>query len=71
MTFRNRTLAAVRWLGRRVSWTSDRGASAVEYGFLASLIAATIIIAVVMLGQQTTTNFQCTADTIVTRTTQC
>jgi pilus assembly protein Flp/PilA len=48
--------------------TSERGASAVEYGLLVALIAAVIIGAVVALGDTLQTTFQGTNDTIVQNT---
>lgn len=38
-----------RWEGM---WRDESGATAVEYGFIASLIAAVIIVAVAFVGEQ-------------------
>jgi pilus assembly protein Flp/PilA len=38
----------------------ERGASAVEYGVLLSLIAAVVIVAVGFLGRNTSSSFSCT-----------
>lgn len=42
----------------------ERGATAVEYGLMVALIAGVIIIAVFVLGQNTSAQFQCVADAI-------
>jgi pilus assembly protein Flp/PilA len=55
----------------RTRIASERGATAVEYGIMASLIAAVIIIAVVFLGQSTNDKFVCTKDSITAKTSQC
>lgn len=49
----------------------ERGASAVEYAIMASLIAAVIITAVAFLGRQTTSTFTCTGATLTAHTNQC
>jgi pilus assembly protein Flp/PilA len=59
---------AARWAAARLDVRTDRGASAVEYGLMVFLIAAVIIVAVVMLGSQTSTSFSCTAATVQTKT---
>jgi pilus assembly protein Flp/PilA len=59
------------WARQRVRFRSERGASAVEYGVLAALIAAVIIAAVFLLGQTTSQKFDCTKNTMVTKTSQC
>ncbi len=61
----------VRRIWSRAAPRSDRGASSIEYGMMASLIAAVIIAAVFFLGQATDSNFNCTSDSIEARTTQC
>lgn len=61
----------VAWIRARMLTRSERGATAVEYGLMVALIAAVIISAVVLLGNNAKTNFQCTADTIGTKTAQC
>jgi Flp pilus assembly pilin Flp len=50
----------------RVDGRAERGASAVEYGLLATLIAGVIIIAVMMLGGVVKGQFSDTNDTICT-----
>lgn len=68
-------LGTVRFLAARltarVSPRGERGASAVEYGILIFLIAATIILAVVFLGSATSEGFDCTADSVRTSATAC
>lgn len=59
------------WCVARLNLKSERGATAVEYGIMVALIAAVIIAAVVFLGQQTSSTFQCTADSIETTTASC
>jgi pilus assembly protein Flp/PilA len=51
----------------RMNLRSERGASAVEYGILVMLIASVIIVAVLMLGNQTSSSFSCTAETVRTK----
>ena len=60
-----------QWLVSRLGITSDRGATAVEYGIMVALIAAVIIIAVVFLGRQTSRGFSCTADSVENTTASC
>jgi pilus assembly protein Flp/PilA len=60
-----------RWLVSRLGITSERGATAVEYGIMVALIAAVIIIAVVFLGRQTSRGFSCTADSVQNTTASC
>lgn len=55
----------------RVKAVSERGASSVEYGIVASLIAAVIVVSVFYLGQQTNGNFECTKNSVVAKTNQC
>lgn len=52
------------WLVSRLNIKSERGATAVEYGVMVALIAAVIIVAVVFLGQKTSSTFSCTASNI-------
>lgn len=59
------------WLVSRMNIKSERGATAVEYGLMVALIAAVIIAAVVFLGQQTRDTFQCTGDSVATKTASC
>ena len=58
---------AATWLTARLNLRSERGATAVEYGIMVALIAAVIILAVVFLGQRTSTTFSCTAEAISTK----
>lgn len=44
--------------------TSDEGATAVEYAIMVALIAAVIIIAVVALGDNASSTFNCVSDAI-------
>jgi pilus assembly protein Flp/PilA len=59
------------WVVTRAKITSERGATAVEYGVMVALIAAVIIAAVLALGQQASDTFQCTADSIAARSDSC
>ena len=59
------------WIVSRLNVRSERGATAVEYGLMVALIAAVIIAAVVFLGQQTQSTFQCTGDTIASKSASC
>jgi pilus assembly protein Flp/PilA len=59
------------WLVARLGITSERGATAVEYGIMVALIAAVIIVAVLFLGRQTSKGFSCTAGSIETTTNAC
>ena len=59
------------WVVNRLNIRSDKGATAVEYGLMVALIAAVIIAAVVFLGQQTRTTFQCTGDSIAAKSATC
>ena len=52
------------WLSARLDIRSARGATAVEYGIMVALIAAVIIVAVVFLGNKTSSTFSCTASNI-------
>ena len=54
---------AVRWIRARIE-TSERGATAVEYGMLVALIAAVIVTVVATLGTQIETAFQDVVDAI-------
>jgi pilus assembly protein Flp/PilA len=55
------------WLAARLDIRSERGATAVEYGIMVALIAAVIILAVVFLGERTSTSFSCTGEAISTK----
>lgn len=44
--------------------TSEDGATAVEYAIMVALIAAVIIVAVVVLGQTSSSTFDCVSDAI-------
>jgi len=59
------------WLVSRLNVKSERGATAVEYGLMVALIAAVIIAAVVFLGQQTSTTFTCTANSVAAKANSC
>jgi pilus assembly protein Flp/PilA len=63
--------ASAAWLAARVDVRSDRGASAVEYGIMVALIAATVLIAVVFLGQETSRTFSCTGDSLSSSANKC
>jgi pilus assembly protein Flp/PilA len=55
------------WMAARLQIRSDRGATAVEYGIMVALIAAVIILAVVFLGQRTSSTFSCAGQAISDR----
>ncbi|MCA1830005.1 MAG: Flp family type IVb pilin [Actinomycetota bacterium] len=59
------------WLATRLNVKSERGATAVEYGLMVALIAAVIIAAVVFLGQQTSSTFNCTGQSIAAKGNKC
>lgn len=50
---------------------NQRGATAVEYGIIVSLIAAAIVFAVFMLGNTTDGLYRCTEDSFAQQVTQC
>ena len=52
------------WAVARLDVRSERGASAVEYGIVVSLIAAVVIVAVIFLGKKTSSSFSCTASNV-------
>jgi pilus assembly protein Flp/PilA len=62
---------ASAWLSSRLNLKSERGATAVEYGIMVALIAAVIILAVIFLGQKTSSTFSCTAGVISAKTGSC
>ncbi len=49
----------------------QEGVSAVEYTFMAALIAAVIVAIVLVLGQQTNSMFECTSESIQDKTSAC
>jgi pilus assembly protein Flp/PilA len=59
------------WTVARLGIKSERGATAVEYGLMVALIAAVIIAAVVVLGNNAKTTFDCTSNSISAKTNQC
>ena len=62
---------ASAWLTARMNIKSERGATAVEYGIMVALIAAVIILAVIFLGQKTSSTFSCTASVISSKSGGC
>ena len=58
------TRLAAAWLVARANIKSERGATAVEYGVMVALIAAVIIVAVIFLGQRTSSSFSCAASNL-------
>jgi pilus assembly protein Flp/PilA len=62
---------ASAWVTARLNVRSERGATAVEYGIMVALIAAVIILAVIFLGQKTSSTFSCTAGVISDKTGSC
>lgn len=71
MEFVSMVRHAAQWVVARVNLRSERGATAVEYGLMVALIAAVIILAVVFLGQKTSSTFSCTAQTIQDKAGSC
>lgn len=63
-------LASV-WLTARMNLKSEQGATAVEYGIMVALIAAVIILAVIFLGQKTSSTFSCTGQVISDKSGSC
>jgi pilus assembly protein Flp/PilA len=59
------------WFVVRANVKSERGATAVEYGLMVALIAAVIILAVVFLGQKTSSTFSCTAQSVADKGNAC
>jgi pilus assembly protein Flp/PilA len=59
------------WLTARLNVKSERGATAVEYGLMVALIAAVIIGAVVALGNNAKSTFDCTSSSIAAKANQC
>jgi pilus assembly protein Flp/PilA len=62
---------AAQFVVARINLKSERGATAVEYGLMVALIAAVIILAVVFLGNKTSSTFSCTAQTIADKAGKC
>jgi Flp pilus assembly pilin Flp len=58
-------------LRSRLMPASERGASAVEYGIVASLICAAVVVSVFFLGNATNNNFVCTKASITANANQC
>jgi pilus assembly protein Flp/PilA len=61
----------VAWVRQVAGWTvaradvrSQRGATAVEYGIVVSLIAAVMIVSVIFLGKKTSSSFSCVASNV-------
>jgi Flp pilus assembly pilin Flp len=71
MDFYTATKGILIALRSRLTPAGERGASAVEYGVLVSLICAAIVAAVFYLGTSTSSNFGCTGDSIVAHSNQC
>lgn len=65
------TRSLASWATARMQIRSERGATAVEYGLMVALIAAVIIAAVVLLGQNTEQAFDCTARSVGARADNC
>lgn len=49
----------------------QRGATAVEYSIMVSLIAVVIITAVVLLGQTSKGQYECAGNSLIAKTNQC
>ena len=55
------------WLEHR----NERGASAIEYALLLALIAAVIIVAVVALGSNASSTYDCVSNSIKNKASSC
>ena len=55
--YASRMTRALGVLARRARALRERGATAVEYAFIVSLIAAVVVVGVVLVGRSTTNNF--------------
>lgn len=53
-----------QWCAARLNVRSEAGATAVEYGIMVALIAAVIIAAVFVIGQNTKSKFSCVGSAI-------
>lgn len=51
--------------------TEQEGVSSIEYAIIASLVAVTIILAVVFVGQETSSNFDCYNSSLQHQTDSC
>lgn len=71
MTIMRQIRTVARWVTARLDIRSEKGATAVEYGLMVALIAAVIIAAVVALGNRTSDTFNCTEQSIATKSAQC
>jgi Flp pilus assembly pilin Flp len=71
MSFVRAIRRCARWTASRLHFSSDAGASAVEYGVMIAMIAAVVLISVLFLGQQTSGTFSCTASSISSSTQAC
>ncbi|HVL32595.1 MAG TPA: Flp family type IVb pilin [Actinomycetota bacterium] len=67
-TMHYRTLAAI--LAHRLR-SDERGSTAVEYGLIIVLIAATVLTAVAYFGQSTSGALNCTAASVQARADSC
>jgi Flp pilus assembly pilin Flp len=61
----------LRRIGECLRGWSERGATSVEYAIIAAAVAATVILGVVFLGQQTQGNFDCTKESVKVQADQC
>ncbi|HVL90447.1 MAG TPA: Flp family type IVb pilin [Actinomycetota bacterium] len=71
MTIFRQIRTFAQFVTARLDLKSEKGATAVEYGLMIALIAAVIIAAVVVLGNNAKDQFQCTADSIAARADNC
>jgi Flp pilus assembly pilin Flp len=55
----------------RIRLAAERGATSLEYAIVAAAIAAVIVLAVAFLGHATSSNFNCTGESYVTRDERC
>ncbi len=58
-------------LRSRPSASDERGASAVEYSILVSLIAVVIILGALFLGASTNDKYVCSKNSIIAKVNQC
>lgn len=62
---------AVSRFASRIRSRGEGGATAVEYGLMVALIAAVVIGAVLLLGQESRRDFRCTTRSIAAQTDRC
>ncbi|HEX9697622.1 MAG TPA: Flp family type IVb pilin [Actinomycetota bacterium] len=58
-------------IARSIRRRDQRGATAVEYSLLAALIAAVVLLAVLVLGSNSSDLYECTGSSMASQVTQC